>query len=130
MKDGRKATMKLEDMIRGWFVGNFKPTALQTDACEVGVKHYRAGDYESTHYHRIATEITVVVSGRVRMLGSTYVSGDIVTVPPMTATDFEVLEDAITVVVKVPGASNDKYIGTPKNNWRPSRNELSEGYSF
>lgn len=103
-------TEKLENMVKGWFVGNFSPTAHQTDACEVAVKAYKAGDYEGRHFHKVATEITLILSGRVRMMGREWGPGDIVVLAPGEITDFEALEDATNVVVKVPGASNDKYV--------------------
>ena len=101
----------LDDMTKGWFVGNFTPTVLSTNQVEVAVKRYKAGEYESTHHHKIATEITVIVSGKVRMNGELYGAGDIIVIEPGEATDFEVLEDVTTVVVKYPGAQNDKYMG-------------------
>jgi len=104
---------RLEDMVKGWFVGAFSPTAFASENCEVAVKHYGAGDYEGLHHHKVATEITLVLSGKVRMLGKTWTAGDIVVLEPGTATDFEALTDAINVVVKTPGALNDKYIGEP-----------------
>ena len=103
---------KLEDMVKGWFVGNFEPTLLKTNDVEVAVKSYKKGDYEETHYHKIATEITVIISGRVKMNGIEYKAGDIVVMEPNEATDFECLEDGTkNVVVKYPGANNDKYLG-------------------
>ena len=30
----------LKDMFKGWFVGNFQPTVLQTNDVEVAVKEY------------------------------------------------------------------------------------------
>jgi hypothetical protein len=104
---------KHADMIRGWFVGDFTPTALATRAAEVGVKTYRAGDHEARHYHKLAQEITMIQSGRVKMNGIEYVAGDIIVINPMESTDFEVLEDCVTVVVKIPGAVDDKYLGDP-----------------
>lgn len=104
---------KHADMIRGWFVGDFTPTALATGAAEVGVKTYRAGEREARHYHKLATEITMIQQGRVTMNGTEYASGDIIVIAPYESTDFVVLEDTVTVVVKVPGASNDKYLGEP-----------------
>lgn len=101
-------------MIRGWFVGDFEPTALATQAAEVGLKSYVAGQNEARHYHKLAHEITLVQSGRVRMNGIEYGAGDIVVIAPFESTDFVVLEDAVTLVVKVPGAVNDKYEGEPK----------------
>lgn len=97
-------------MTKGWFVGAFTPTAHSTDACEVALKEYKAGDYEPRHYHKIATETTLVVRGRVHMCGRDWAEGDIITLDPGEATDFRALTDAITVAVKVPGVLNDKYM--------------------
>lgn len=35
---------RLEKMVKGWFVGAFSPTAHSTEACEVAVKQYCAGE--------------------------------------------------------------------------------------
>jgi hypothetical protein len=107
-------TFKLDEMIKGWFVGNFHPTVLATNNVEVAVKNYQAGDYESSHYHKIATEITVVTEGQVMMNGITYSSGDIIVIEPNYATDFLALTIVTTTVVKYPGANDDKYLGTPE----------------
>lgn len=101
---------KLTDMLQGWFVGNFSPTAFATGACEVAVKHYAAGEVHPAHYHKIATEITLVLSGKVAMAGRTWSDGDIVVLSPNEITDFAALTDATTVVVKVPGVLDDKYL--------------------
>ncbi len=101
---------KLSDMKGGWFIGNFTPSLFKTNDCEVAVKSYKKGDKEEKHYHKIATEYTVVVKGRVKMFGNIYEEGDIVVVEPGEATDFEALEDAMNVVVKMPGANDDKYL--------------------
>lgn len=104
---------KLEKMIKGWFVGDFEPTVLKTGEVEVAVKEYRKGDREGRHFHKLATEITVISYGRVRMNSVEYKKGDIIVIEPLESTDFEALEDTITTVVKYPGASNDKYEGSP-----------------
>lgn len=102
---------KLSDMTRGWFVGDFSPTLVATQAVEVGVKQYSSGQKEERHYHKVATEITVILSGRVRMNNQELHAGEIVTIYPMESSDFEAIEDATTVVVKFPGKPHDKYIG-------------------
>lgn len=104
---------KLSDMEKGWFIGNFNPSLLKTEVVEVAVKHYKAGDSEKEHYHKAAREFTVIVSGKVKMHGQTYSAGDIIVIERNTPSDFEALTDAITTVVKAPGARNDKY---PVNN--------------
>jgi quercetin dioxygenase-like cupin family protein len=103
----------LKNMTKGWFVGNFEPTLIRTNAVEVAVKEYKSGDYEERHHHKISTEITVIASGRVRMNEIEYSKGDIIVIEPNESTDFFVLEDAVTTVVKYPGANNDKYLGYP-----------------
>ena len=105
--------VKLKDMVRGWFVGDFSPTAHLTTAVEVGFKSYSKGDKEARHFHKVATEITLIHSGHVRMNGQEFHDGDIIILQPMESCDFEVLEDTHTVVVKIPGALNDKYLGAP-----------------
>lgn len=102
---------RIDEMIKGWFIGNFEPSLLKTNAVEVALKKYNKGDYEEAHYYKIATEFTVIISGRVRMNGIEYGEGDIIVIEPNDATDFEALEDnTINVVVKIPGANNDKYL--------------------
>ncbi|MFR1908057.1 hypothetical protein [uncultured Clostridium sp.] len=103
-------TSKLNDMVKGWFVGNFSPTIYSTNDVEVAVKSYKAGEHEQEHYHKIATEVTVIVSGIVRMNGVEYKEGDIIVMEPNDVTDFYAVTDAVNTVVKIPGASNDKYI--------------------
>lgn len=101
---------KLQNMIKGWFIGNFEPSLLKTNDVEVAVKTYKKGDYEAKHYHKVATEFTCIISGRVKMNGIEYEAGDIIVMEPNEVTDFECLVDGTTnVVVKFPGANNDKY---------------------
>jgi quercetin dioxygenase-like cupin family protein len=100
---------KLADMRGGWFVGQFQPSVLRLSECEVAVKRYRAGDREAAHVHRLATELTLVVSGRVTMNGQAFGEGDIVELAPGEPAEFHVLEDAITVVVKSPSVPSDKH---------------------
>jgi hypothetical protein len=100
---------RLTDMVGGWFVGDFDPVGLRTAACEVACKHYQAGAHETAHVHRIATEITLIASGRVTMNGRMLTAGDIVIIEPGEATDFTALDATTTVVVKLPSVAGDKY---------------------
>ena len=101
---------KLSDLKGGWFAGNFEPTLYNTSDFEVAVKQYKKGDYEKKHYHKIATEFTVIVFGEVEMNNKKYSAGEIIQIYPGEATDFLVLSDmAITTVLKVPSVAGDKY---------------------
>lgn len=101
---------QLDNMVKGWFVGDFAPTAFKTEACEVAVKNYKAGDKENAHFHKISTEITLVLSGKVKMSGKEWNAGDIIVLSPGEITDFEAITDTVNIVVKTPGALNDKYV--------------------
>lgn len=101
---------KLEDFVRGWFVGGFEPTLYGTTDVEVAVQEFKKGAIEEEHCHKIATEITVVVQGKARMGSRVLEKGDILKIEPGEYTRFEALEDTLTVVVKLPGVLNDKYL--------------------
>jgi hypothetical protein len=100
---------RLDDMVRGWFVGDFEPTVHRSSAVEVAIKAYSAGETEARHVHRIATELTAVVSGSVRMDGADLHAGDIVEIAPGQPSDFLALTDAVVVAVKLPAVAGDKY---------------------
>ena len=100
---------KLGEMVKGWFVGEFEPCAFSTSECEVAVKRYQSGDIEKAHYHKIATEVTLILNGRVRMLSQEWGDGDIITLSPGDVTDFKAMTDVVTIVVKVPSVQGDKY---------------------
>jgi len=101
---------KLESMVKGWFVGDFLPVALPSNNFEVSIKKYKAGDFEPLHVHKIATELTAIISGSAIMCGKEWSDGDIIVLSPGDATSFEALSDVITVVVKTPSVQNDKYV--------------------
>lgn len=100
----------LDEMVRGWFVGDFEPTAYRTSEVEVAIKHYLAGDAEDRHVHKVATELTAVVSGSVRMDGRELHAGEILRLDPGEPCDFLALTDATVVAVKLPAVPGDKYI--------------------
>jgi hypothetical protein len=102
---------RLDDMIGGWFVGDFEPTLLATRDVEVAVKRYAAGSVEPLHHHRVATEITVLIEGEARMGDNVLRAGDIVVLDPLESSDFEACTDVVLVAVKHPGAPADKYLG-------------------
>ena len=99
----------LNDMIKGWFIGSFKPSVVDSNDFEVACKRYRQGDYEECHVHKVSTEITLIVEGSVRMQGRDLHANDIVMLNPGEPSDFLALSDAVTVVVKFPSRPDDKY---------------------
>lgn len=95
---------------RGWFVGQFDRAVFKTDACEVAYQYNQKGEYCAPHTHQIATEINLITCGRVIMSGQEFEAGDIIIMEPGDVCECEYLEDTYTVVVKVPGVLDDKYL--------------------
>jgi hypothetical protein len=102
-------TFKLKDFTGGWFVGNFDPSILKTENVEVSVKHYKAGFADQPHIHKLAEEITVIISGNVNIDGVVYGANDILLIQPNEAINFVALTDLVTCVVKIPSIKGDKY---------------------
>lgn len=100
----------LKNMKGGWFIGDFHPSILKTKDFEVAIKNYKKGDIENSHFHKIATEYTVIVTGEVKMFGRIFCPGEIIKVEKFDTTSFEAITDAVTVVVKFPSVTNDKYL--------------------
>jgi hypothetical protein len=101
---------RLSRMIGGWFVGNFDPAILSNENFEVCVKEYLKGEIELTHYQKVAVEITVVISGEIRMGEEILLKGDIILLEPFEEYDFEAVTDAIVVAVKSPSLPSDKFL--------------------
>ena len=100
----------LNQFTRGWLIGDFEPSILQTKDFEFMVRFYKKGEVEQKHVHKVADEVTVVVKGVFLMNNEKYIEGDIIHLSPGDTTDFICLEDGVTAVVKTPSVIGDKYI--------------------
>jgi uncharacterized cupin superfamily protein len=100
---------RLENFTRGWIVGDFEPNIFRTKDFEVMVRYYKKGDKEARHVHKIADEITVIVSGKFKMNGEVLEAGDMVHLEPGDPVDFECLEGGANTVIKRPSIMGDKY---------------------
>ena len=66
--------MKIYDfkkMVGGWFIGNFKPSSLRTKKFEVSYKIHKKKEKWDRHYHKKATEINLVIKGKMKIRGKT-----------------------------------------------------------
>lgn len=97
-------------MKRGWFIGNFEPSAYKTKNFEVGYGMHKKGDKWDKHYHKLAAEITLIVRGKVRVNDEIFSKGDIFIIDPEEVVDPLFLEDTEYVVVKTFSDINDKYV--------------------
>ena len=99
----------LKDFTKGWIIGDFQPSLFETSDFEIAIKNYKAGESEATHYHKIATEWTIITKGKVIMNNVEYAEGQIVKIKPFEKTNFQAIEDTTTVVVKIPSSKGDKF---------------------
>lgn len=97
-------------MVGGWFIGDFEPSVHRTEAFEVSVKLHPKGEKWETHYHKIAKEINMIVSGEMTLQNTRLTSGDIFVLEPDEIADPVFHTDCTIVCVKTPSAKNDKYI--------------------
>ena len=102
-------TYKLENMIKGWFVGDFEPSVLRTKDFEVAVLERKKGLERPMHYHKEAIEISVLIEGSARINGEEIRVGDIFVLEKNETVDAEFHEDSKIVVVKTPSVIGDKY---------------------
>ena len=98
----------------GWFVGNFKPTAFHTTACEVAWKSHGAQSPWPKHLHQKVTEINFLVKGHmtahIKEGGKSLQEGDIFVLHPGEWIQPEFHTDCQLVVVKIPGIRGDKRV--------------------
>ena len=97
-------------MKKGWFVGNFEPTAFKTSQFEIGVMSHKKGEVWDKHYHKKSIEITLFLKGKVKLGNEIFSKGDILLIEPNEIVDPEFLEDTEVVVIKTPSDTNDKHI--------------------
>ena len=101
----------IDEFTKGWFVGDFSPAILNTKEFEIAVKWFKSGEKEPLHKQIIATEITVVIDGQIRLGGETFSKGDVITIQPGEFAEFESVTDSALVCVKTPSLPNDKVLG-------------------
>lgn len=99
-----------ENLIGGWFCGDFEPTAYRTNNFEVSYKTHAAGEVWDKHYHAISTEINYLIRGEMRINDQHLVGPVIFVIEPMEVADPTFFTDVELVVVKVPAAPNDKFV--------------------
>jgi quercetin dioxygenase-like cupin family protein len=101
---------RIEDYFRGWFVGNFEPSCFKTSDFEVGLLTHKKDEVWPAHYHKISTEINLLLEGEMILNDQKLVTGDIFIISPNEIADPKFLTDCKLVVIKTPSAPTDKYI--------------------
>ena len=93
---------------RGWFIGDFKGSIWPTKDFEVTYQK-QPRSQTASHIHKIAHEITLVISGRQICNGQMFEAGDICVLEPGDISQIEYLEETELVTIKVPSVPSDKH---------------------
>jgi hypothetical protein len=100
---------RIENMVGGWFIGNFEPSIYKTDAFEVCLKRHAKGESWPTHFHKQATEINCLIRGEMTISDVHLTSGDLFIIEKNEIAQPVFLTDCELIVVKVPSILGDKY---------------------
>lgn len=93
---------------RGWFIGDFEGAVHRTKDFEITYQK-NSRSQTPTHMHKIAHEITLVISGRQICNGQMFEAGDICVLEPGDISQIEYLEETEVVTIKVPSVPSDKH---------------------
>jgi len=100
---------KLDDMTRGWLMGDFEPAVLRTKDFEVCLTTHSKGQEWPVHTHKIATEYNVMICGKLSINGEVFEQDDIFVIEAGEMAEAKFLEDCRVLVIKVPSVIGDKY---------------------
>ena len=101
---------KMNDMFRGWYVGNFEPSAYKTKDFEAGYLLHKKGEQWDVHYHKYMTEVNFLVKGKMILNDIELNEGDIFLIDKNEIACPIFLEDCYIFVLKVPSVVGDKII--------------------
>ena len=99
------------DYLSGWYIGSFEPSLVSSNEIEVGTKLVPSGTLPDYHYHKIKREITVVLSGSIKLESSGEIvsSGSAIILEPFEKNDQIFLEDTLILIINTPSAQSDKH---------------------
>lgn len=100
------------EKFKGWYVGKFEPNLIKSDNYEFGFKHIFKGTKPDYHYHKVKTEYTILIEGKILLEKSGQIILPITTVKlePFEKNDQYFLEDSIILIINTPSIKNDKYL--------------------
>jgi len=108
-KFGAIKTSRLENMTRGWLIGDFTPSIFRTSAFEVGYLRHKKDECWPAHVHLEADEMNVLIRGKMRINNESIECGDIFVIKKGMLTKALFEEDCEILCIKVPSIPSDKF---------------------
>lgn len=101
---------KLEDMFRGWFVGNFEPSVFKHAGVEIGYLCHKKGEKWQTHYHNNLVEVNLLVEGKMILNDIELNKNQIFVIDKKVLACPIFLEDCYIMCIKIPSMVGDKIV--------------------
>jgi len=96
-------------MKKGWFIGNFHPTAFKTKDFEVSYKIHKKNEKWPVHYHKKSLEINLIIKGKMKIRNKILKKNDIFILNKKESADPKFIVETHIICVKVPASLDDKY---------------------
>ena len=101
---------KMNNMFRGWYIGDFEPSAYKTKDFEAGYLLHKKGEQWDVHYHKYMTEVNFLVKGKMILNDIELNEGDIFIIDKYEIACPIFLKDCYIFVLKIPSVPGDKVI--------------------
>jgi len=101
---------KLEDMFRGWFIGNFEPSIFKYSGVEIGYLHHKKNEKWQTHFHNNLIEVNLLVQGKMILNDIEINKNEIFVIDKKILACPIFLEDCYIMCIKIPSMVGDKII--------------------
>jgi hypothetical protein len=100
----------ISNFTKGWFVGDFDPSIFRNPFFEIAHQKHEAGYKTPKHFHKVTTELTYIVKGKMRVGDQVLGEGSIFVYEKGEIADSEVIEDIDIIVLRYPSIPTDKYL--------------------
>jgi len=108
-KFGTIKSSHIQNMNRGWLIGDFTPSILRKKDFEIGYLHHSKGEQWPAHIHKEADEINVLIRGKMIINNENIEEKDIFIIKKGMLTKPQFLENCEILCIKVPSIPTDKF---------------------
>lgn len=98
----------LNEFTKGWFIGNFTPSLVQTPFIEVGIVKHKQAEYWPVHKHIASDEVNVLLEGSMTLNKIPLYKNHIFKINKDENSSVEFLTDCSILVIRIPNFKGDK----------------------
>ena len=96
---------------KGWYAGNFYPNLVKSKDIEFGFKRIAKCTEPDYHYHKIKTEFTILIEGKIICKNNNTVVSPIscIKLDPYEKNDQYFSEESLILIINTPSITGDKH---------------------